>query len=221
MNYFRGQRERIRLLPPHASQRGGGATQIYCELKTNPTPSRQHTPQAAARRERGQSRSCTGRGDTKKCGVRVRRQGLPGVLLPTSGGAHGRRVRALRGGCRVTETVQWMRGEYRQGNSAHCRTPRRSIQASYANLLCLQTTPSNTSHNNRQRALTFAGLGDPLLLLCGLEDLEGAHQRVVHAHHGAGVVELAAVVGRREDGHQLALGEELVPVLHHLQCSTS
>jgi hypothetical protein len=73
MNYFRGQRERIRLLPPHASLRGDGATQIYCELKTNLTPSRQHTPQAAARRERGQSRSFSGRGDTKK----VRDPGQP------------------------------------------------------------------------------------------------------------------------------------------------
>lgn len=46
--------------------------------------------------------------------------------------------------------------------------------------------------------------------------LEGAHEGLIHAHHGARVVELPAVVGRREEGHELALGEELVAVLHHL-----
>ena len=49
-----------------------------------------------------------------------------------------------------------------------------------------------------------------------LEDLEGAHERLVDGHHGTGVVELAAVVGRREESDQLALREELVAVLHHL-----
>jgi hypothetical protein len=53
MNYFRGQRERIRLLPPHASLSGGGATQIYCELKTNLTPSRlTHTASSCPQRTR-------------------------------------------------------------------------------------------------------------------------------------------------------------------------
>jgi hypothetical protein len=53
MNYFRGQRERIRLLPPHASLRGDGATQIYCELKTNLTPSRlTHTASSCPQRTR-------------------------------------------------------------------------------------------------------------------------------------------------------------------------
>jgi hypothetical protein len=47
--------------------------------------------------------------------------------------------------------------------------------------------------------------------------LEGAHERLVDAHHGARVVELAAVVGRAEDGDQLPLCEELVPILHHLR----
>lgn len=53
-------------------------------------------------------------------------------------------------------------------------------------------------------------------LLGWFQDLERAHERLVDAHHGPRVVKLSAVVGRREDGHQLALGEELVPVLHHL-----
>lgn len=46
--------------------------------------------------------------------------------------------------------------------------------------------------------------------------LEGAHQGLIHAHHAAGVVELAAVVGSREQSYQLSLGEELVTVFHHL-----
>ena len=50
----------------------------------------------------------------------------------------------------------------------------------------------------------------------GLQDAEGAHQALVDRHDRAGVVELAAVVGRREDGDQLPVGEELVAVLHHL-----
>jgi len=47
-------------------------------------------------------------------------------------------------------------------------------------------------------------------------DLETAHQRLVHRHHTAGVVELAAVVGGREECDELALGEELIPVFYHL-----
>ena len=47
--------------------------------------------------------------------------------------------------------------------------------------------------------------------------LEGAHQRVVNAHHGTSVVELAAVVRRAKHGDQLPLREELIPVLDHLQ----
>ena len=46
--------------------------------------------------------------------------------------------------------------------------------------------------------------------------LEGAHQGFVHAHHAAGVVELSAVVGSREQSHQLPLGEELITVFYHL-----
>jgi hypothetical protein len=46
--------------------------------------------------------------------------------------------------------------------------------------------------------------------------LEGTHERLIHTHHAARVVKLPAVVGRGEEGHQLTLGEELVPVLHHL-----
>lgn len=49
-----------------------------------------------------------------------------------------------------------------------------------------------------------------------LTHLEGAHQRLIHAHHGACVVELPTVVGCREEGDELALGKELVAILHHL-----
>ena len=50
----------------------------------------------------------------------------------------------------------------------------------------------------------------------GLQDAEGAHQALVDRHDRAGVVELAAVVGRREHRDQLFVSKELVPVLHHL-----
>ena len=46
--------------------------------------------------------------------------------------------------------------------------------------------------------------------------LEGAHERVVYAHHGPRVVELPAVVGRREQSYQVAPRKELVPVLNDL-----
>jgi hypothetical protein len=38
-------------------------------------------------------------------------------------------------------------------------------------------------------------------------------------HHSTRVVELATVVGRGEDGHQLPPCEELVAVLHHLNAT--
>ena len=46
--------------------------------------------------------------------------------------------------------------------------------------------------------------------------LERAHQSLVNTHHCTSVVELAAIVRRRKESNQLALGEELVTVLHHL-----
>lgn len=47
-------------------------------------------------------------------------------------------------------------------------------------------------------------------------NLERAQEALVNAHHGTGVVKLSAVVGRAEEGHQLALGEELVSVFDDL-----
>jgi hypothetical protein len=48
------------------------------------------------------------------------------------------------------------------------------------------------------------------------QDLEGTLEVGVDAHHGSGVVKLAAIVGRREDGHQTAVAAELIAVLNHL-----
>lgn len=55
-----------------------------------------------------------------------------------------------------------------------------------------------------------------MLLLRRLEDLERAEQALVDAHHRTSVVELAAVVGRREKSDELALAKELVSVLDDL-----
>ena len=83
----------------------------------------------------------------------------------------------------------------------------------------------DSRHDKRARARVYTdtptgprGAAAPDLAALGthLQDLEGAHERLVDRHHAAGVVELATVVGRREQRHQLPLGEELVPVLHHL-----
>jgi len=46
--------------------------------------------------------------------------------------------------------------------------------------------------------------------------LEGADQVFVDAHQGAGVVELSAIVGRRKNGDELSLREELVALFDHL-----
>lgn len=50
--------------------------------------------------------------------------------------------------------------------------------------------------------------------------LEGAEQALVDAHHCTCVVKLAAVVGCTEESDELALREELVPVLHNLVSAT-
>lgn len=46
--------------------------------------------------------------------------------------------------------------------------------------------------------------------------LERTQQALINAHHGTGVVELSAVVWRREQRNQLSLREELVAVLNDL-----
>jgi hypothetical protein len=46
--------------------------------------------------------------------------------------------------------------------------------------------------------------------------LEATQQTLVHAHHGARIVELATVVWRREECNELPLREELIAVLCNL-----
>jgi hypothetical protein len=52
------------------------------------------------------------------------------------------------------------------------------------------------------------------------DNLERAHQPLRHSHHRARIIELSAVIGGRENSHQLAVGLELIPVLHHLMSAT-
>lgn len=54
-----------------------------------------------------------------------------------------------------------------------------------------------------------------------LEKLETAQQLRRDGHDGAPVVELAAVVGCTEDGHQDAVAKELVAVFHNHVCSAN
>jgi len=64
---------------------------------------------------------------------------------------------------------------------------------------------------------THATVGVLLLLFRRLQDLEGAHEGLINTHHRASVVELTAVVGSREQSHELPLGKELVAILHNLR----
>ena len=64
--------------------------------------------------------------------------------------------------------------------------------------------------------MTFYSDKASFFLLRRLQDLEGAHQRIVNAHHSSRVLKLPAIVGSRENGHQLSLCEELVAFLDHL-----
>jgi len=56
-------------------------------------------------------------------------------------------------------------------------------------------------------------------LLSWLQNLEGAHQGLVHSHHGTCIIELSTVVGSTEQSHELSLSEELVAVFHDLMGS--
>lgn len=55
-----------------------------------------------------------------------------------------------------------------------------------------------------------------LLLLRRLQDLKGTQQTLVHAHHGAGIVKLSAIVGRAEQRNELPFREEFISILHNL-----
>jgi len=62
-------------------------------------------------------------------------------------------------------------------------------------------------------------VGKSLSLLGRLEDLEAAHERVINTHHCSRVVEFSAVIGCREERHELPPSEELVAVLDDLVSS--
>jgi hypothetical protein len=51
--------------------------------------------------------------------------------------------------------------------------------------------------------------------------LERTHERLVHTHHCARIIKLAAVVGCRKEGNELPLGEKLVPVFYNLMRTTN
>ena len=55
-----------------------------------------------------------------------------------------------------------------------------------------------------------------IYLLLRPQNLERAGQIFLYLHHGAAVVELPTIVRGRENGHQLLLVEELIPVFHNL-----
>lgn len=50
----------------------------------------------------------------------------------------------------------------------------------------------------------------------GSSHLEGAEQTFINAHHRSSIIKFTAVVRCTEQCHQLALGEELISVLHDL-----
>jgi len=54
-----------------------------------------------------------------------------------------------------------------------------------------------------QRCLALSPIQELCLLFGRLQQLEGAHESVINAHHSTSIVKLAAVVGCRENGHQL------------------
>jgi len=52
-------------------------------------------------------------------------------------------------------------------------------------------------------------------------DFEGADQIFVYYHHGTIILEIAAIIWRREYCNELPLGKELIPVLDYLMSSTN
>ena len=50
--------------------------------------------------------------------------------------------------------------------------------------------------------------------------LEGAHERLIHTHHGTSVVKLPTIVWGRKQSHQLPFSKELITILHHLKQQT-
>ena len=79
-------------------------------------------------------------------------------------------------------------------------------------LLCARRRHRSSSSNSSIRISLF--------FLSGLEDLERTHQSVIDTHHSTSIVKLSTVVGSREDGDELSLGEELISVLDNLMGTT-
>ena len=50
--------------------------------------------------------------------------------------------------------------------------------------------------------------------------LEGAHERLIHTHHGTSIVKLPTIVWGRKQSHQLPFSKELITILHHLKQQT-
>ena len=80
-------------------------------------------------------------------------------------------------------------------------------------ILCLLLSRLENLNSIRRRCRQPPGPSKPNIALY----LEGTKQRLVDAHHRAGVVELATVVWCREEGDQVSLREELVPVFDDLR----
>ena len=81
-----------------------------------------------------------------------------------------------------------------------------AIAVQYSNFLLIPPLTLHLPPTGSVRSAVAA----PLLTSTGrLQNLEGAHERVVDGHHGTGVVELSAVVRGREDGNELSSGKEL------------
>jgi len=68
----------------------------------------------------------------------------------------------------------------------------------------------------RRASIATESTSHRFLLIGGLQNLETAHECLIDAHHGPRIVELAAVVGRREQRHKLPVAEELISVFDDL-----
>lgn len=58
------------------------------------------------------------------------------------------------------------------------------------------------------------------VIFTGLHDGERAVQFLIDSEHSARIVHLAAIVGRREYGYQIAMSKELITILDHLVGAT-
>lgn len=55
----------------------------------------------------------------------------------------------------------------------------------------------------------------------GVAYLERTQQTLVHAHHGARIVEFSAVVGSAEQRNELSFREKFVAILNNLMCAAN